>query len=232
MATLVTLMIFASLATLIYSQNVSIQEKNRFVYDLTCKRDLKVLSHELYAGVVCFSNAFGVPFNESNGKFPPKMTKCMHPNLMKTKALNSPSSFKKWFCSQDPEGKSLDMMDECAATMTEQEEQIMHDCYIEIAGKTVREQVCQEKDQKELSWQFHEYTCMRQALANNMTCLTESFSGETLPTDKKDFAQWLCQHENTPVALIHSQESCLFIDSDDKDQIFLNCLYEAAKKLT
>lgn len=226
------LVILVCLATCIAGQSsTSGPEKNRFIYDLTCKRDLKVLSTELFAGMVCFSNAFGVPFNETKGKFPPRMTKCMPPNLLKSKSLASPDAFKKWFCSQDPDGKSLDMMDECAGNMTEQEEQTMHECYIEIAGQTVREQVCQLKDQRELSWQFQEYTCMRQALASNETCLTETFAGEKLPSEKKQFAQWLCQDEHTPIALIHSQEACLFADSDDKDQLFLNCLYGSAKKL-
>lgn len=231
-----TTILVASIVTFITAENdLSQVERRQFIHDLTCKSGLKVLSSELYAGIVCFSNAYGVPFNETKGKFPPKMSKCIPQELKKNKILSSANTFKKWFCEQEPSGKSLYMMGECSVNMTENEEQAMHDCYIEIAGETVREQVCLLKDQKELSWQYEEYKCMRKILANNVTCLMETFGGteKDLPDDKKIFAQWLCQDEHTPIALIHAQEACLFTDesSEEKDKQFVNCLVEVAKKV-
>ena len=206
------------------------KSKNQFDYDLVCKGNMQVVLNEFYGSVRCFADAFGVKFDETNGKYPPRMRKCMPQSLSKSKALSNPKRFKSWLCSQDRPDKDFDMINECIANITDKEDQIMHDCYIDLAGRSIREQVCIHKNQRELAWQYQEFQCLQQAHGNNFTCWNETFERQPLPVDEKDFARWLCEDEFTPLELVHAFEVCTFAITEEQDARFFKCLGEGAKK--
>lgn len=216
---------------IVFTSSVNSEKsKNQFDYDLVCKGDMQVVLHEFFGSVSCFADAFGIKNEEVKGKYPPRMSKCIPTSMMKSKALSNPQRFKKWLCSQERPDQHFDLINECIANITEKEDQLMHDCYVELAGRSIRQQVCMKNNQRELSWQYQEFQCLQQAHGNNFTCWSDTFGKQDLPVDEKSFGKWLCDDEYTPVELVHAFEVCTFAISEQQDESFYKCLSESAKK--